>query len=354
MPLARFLMSCAALGAGAVLVGRRVVRARRRIRFTDSVVVITGGSRGLGLAIARELAREGARLVLLARDAEELERARQALASEASTAHVIPCDVGVAEQVERAMAEVLERFGRIDVLINDAGILQFGPLAHMSQTDFQSAMDVHLWGPFHTMMAAIPAMHRQGGGRIVNISSIGGMVALPHMAPYTASKFALVGLSDALRAELARQNIHVTTVCPGLMRTGSHVNALFKGQHEAEFAWFSIGNAFPLASVSERRAARSIVEACRHGAAHLTIGVPARLAIIGNALFPELTADIMAWVNRLLPAPEPTHEGDEARTGWESQSRWAPSVLTYRSDRAVAKNNELRGHPVEHLRGEDQ
>lgn len=330
------------------------MRARRRIRFHDSVVVITGGSRGLGLAIARELVREGARLVLLARDAEELERAQQELAGEAGTVHVIPCDVAVAAQVEATMAGVLERFGRIDVLINDAGILQFGPLAHMSRDDFESAMNVHLWGPFHTMMAAIPAMHRQGGGRIVNISSIGGMVALPHMAPYTASKFALVGLSDALRAELARQNIHVTTVCPGLMRTGSHVNALFKGQHQAEFAWFSIGNAFPLASVSERRAARSVVEACRHGASHLTIGVPARLAIIGNALFPELMADIMAWVNRMLPDPASAPHGDEARDGWESQSRWAPSVLTYRSDRAVAKNNELRGHPASHLRGEEQ
>lgn len=354
MPIARFLLSCAALATGAAFIGRRVVRARRRISFTDSVVVITGGSRGLGLAIARELAREGARLVLIARDIEELERARQELGTEAGTVHVIACDVGVAEQVEAAMAEVQERFGRIDVLINDAGILQFGPLAHMSRDDFESAMNVHLWGPFHTMMAAIPTMHRQGGGRIVNISSIGGMVALPHMAPYIASKFALVGLSDALRAELARQNIHVTTVCPGLMRTGSHVNALFKGQHQAEFAWFSIGNAFPLASVSERRAARRVVDACRHGASHLTIGVPARLAIIGNALFPELTADIMAWVNRLLPDPEATHAGDEARTGWESQSRWAPSVLTYRSDRAVAKNNELRGHPAGHLRGEEQ
>jgi NAD(P)-dependent dehydrogenase (short-subunit alcohol dehydrogenase family) len=348
------LLSCAALGTGAVLVGRRLVRARRRIRFNDSVVVITGGSRGLGLAIARELVREGARLVLLARDAEELERAREELAGEAGTVHVIPCDVAVAAQVEATMAGVLERFGRIDVLINDAGILQFGPLAHMSRDDFESAMNVHLWGPFHTMMAAIPVMHRQGGGRIVNISSIGGMVALPHMAPYTASKFALVGLSDALRAELARQNIHITTVCPGLMRTGSHVNALFKGQHQAEFAWFSIGNAFPLASVSERRAARSVVDACRHGAAHLTIGVPARLAIIGNALFPELTADIMAWVNRMLPDPEAAPHGDEARDGWASQSRWAPSVLTYRSDRAVAKNNELRGHPASHLRGEEQ
>jgi NAD(P)-dependent dehydrogenase (short-subunit alcohol dehydrogenase family) len=353
--LGRFLISTAALGTSALIVTRRLLRARRRMQFTDSVVVITGGSRGLGLAIARELAREGARLVLLARDAEGLERARAELVTEASTVHTITCDVSRAEQVESAMAEVLERFGRIDVLVNDAGTIQFGPFEHMRQEDFEDAMNVHLWGPFHTMMAAIPTMHRQGGGRVVNIASVAGMLALPHAAPYSASKFALVGLSDALRTELARQNIHVTTVCPSLMRTGSHINATFKGQHQAEFAWFAIGNAFPLASVSDRRAARRVIDACRHGDAHLTIGVPARLAIIGNALFPGLMADLMALVARVLPGPNPSGEqGDQPRTGWESRSRWAPSVLTYWSDRAIERNNELRGHSAEHLRGEQQ
>lgn len=345
-------MSWAALGAGAVFLGRRVVRGRRRIGFADSVVVITGGSRGLGLAIARELAPEGARLVLLARDAEELARAQAALAGQSGGAvHTIACDVSQAEQVERAMAEVVERFGRVDVLINCAGIMQFGPLEHMSQEDFEAAMDVHLWGPFHTMMAALPSMHRQGGGRIVNVSSIGGVLALPHAAPYSTSKFALVGLSDALRAELARRNILVTTVCPGLMRTGSHVNAMFKGRHQAEFAWFAIGNALPLLSVSDQRAARRVVEACRHGDAHLSIGMPARVAAVANALFPELTADAMAVLARLLPGPNPQGEqGDELRSGWDSRSRWAPSLLTYRSDVAVARNNEMRGHQAEHLR----
>lgn len=342
-----------ALGAGAAFFTRRILRGRNRISFTNSVVVIIGGSRGLGLAIARELAAEGARLVLVARDSDELDEASRQVERDAGAVVTIPCDVGRREEVERAMSQAMEQLGRIDVLINAAGILHCGPLEHMSREDFEEAMDVNLWGAFHAMKAIIPTMRRQGNGRIVNIASVAGMVAVPHLAPYTTSKFALVGLSDAVRAELRDQDIRVTTVVPGLMRTGSHVNGLFKGQHEAEFAWFSIGNALPFISVSARRAARRVVDACRHGDAHLTIGVAARLAIVANALFPNLTASAMALADSLLPTAG-TDQGDGARRGWELRSRWAPSILTQRSDKAVTRNNELRGQPLAQFMGERQ
>lgn len=341
---ARGLLELAGFGAGAALVIGRRRRAERRIDFTDRVVVITGGSRGLGLTMARELSREGARLVLMARNPAEMEEARRQLERNDATVATILCDVTSRIQVKDAMNLVLARFGRIDVLINIAGTIQFGPLEHMSRADFEDAMKVHLWGPFHTMSEVIPVMARQGQGRIVNVSSVGGMIALPHMAPYCASKFALVGLSDAVRAELRRVGIRVTTVCPGLMRTGSHVNAMFKGKHEAEYAWFSISNALPFASVSARRAARRIIDACRHGDAHLTIGLPARIAIMANAVFPKVTAELVALLCRLLPSPTDRASGNELRPGWASVSRWAPSLLTYRSDRATVPGNELRGH----------
>src|SRR5947207_4943379 len=117
-------------------------------------------------------------------------------------------------------------------------------------------MMLQLWLPYDLSMTAIPHPRRVGEGRVVNIASIGGKVAIPHLAPYCASKFALVGLSDAIRAELARDNICVTTVCPGLMRTGSHLNASFKGDHRREFAWFSLGAALPIFSIDANRAAR--------------------------------------------------------------------------------------------------
>jgi len=186
-------------------------------------------------------------------------------------------------------------------------------------------------------------MRRQRGGRVINIASIGGKVAVPHLVPYSTSKFALVGLSDGMRAELARENIIVTTVCPGLMRTGSHLNALFKGQHAEEFTWFSIIDSLPISSINAQRAARQIIEACRRGDPQLLISIQAQAIALLTAVFPNLSARALTLMNQLLPKPTGS-QGDATRTGWESQSRLAPSLLTHLSDRAAEENNGLQGH----------
>jgi NAD(P)-dependent dehydrogenase (short-subunit alcohol dehydrogenase family) len=334
-----------ALAAGVAALGgaliSRGVRTARRISFEGKSVLITGGSRGLGLLIARELADEGARLTLAARDRAELERARDDLEGRGANVTLAVCDVGVRAQAEELVRHMVERTGTIDVLINNAGVMKVGPLEHMTHGDFEEAMNVHFWGPLHTMLAAAPAMRRQGRGRIVNISSIGGRIGVPHLTPYCASKFALTGLSDSVRGELAKDNISVTTVCPGMMRTGSPFNAWFKGRHREEFTWFTIFDSIPLASIDGRRAARQVVNACRHGEAELVLTVPARLAIIANAVMPEVVALAMNAANQfLLPAPADGN-GAEAHSGWQSLSRWAPSRLTKLTDRAAAENNEL-------------
>jgi NAD(P)-dependent dehydrogenase (short-subunit alcohol dehydrogenase family) len=216
----------------------------------------------------------------------------------------------------------------------------------MGLDDFADAMKVHFWGPLYFIQAALPHLRRHGEGRIVNISSIGGKVAVPHMAPHSASKFALVGLSNALQAELAEEGVRVTTVCPGLMRTGSHVNALFKGRRDEELAWFAVSDALPLTSISGRRAARRIIEACKHGEPHLILTFQARMAAAAAALMPCLTARILELVNELLPRPSEDGDGDEARPGWQQTSRWVPSLLTRLADEAAVENNELRGAAV--------
>ena len=317
----------------------RLRRNRVRFTYTGRVAIITGGSRGLGLVIARQLRKEGARVVLLARNRGELLRAKEKLGGSNSVL-TIACDVTERARVQQAIEIVMQHFGRIDMLINNAGVIQVGPLEHMRYGDYQHAMNVHFWGALHCTEAVLPYMRLRRSGRIVNIASIGGLIAVPHLAPYAASKFALVGYSDAVRGELAKDGIFVTTVCPGLMRTGSAVNALVKGQHEAEFAWFAALSSLPLVSIGADRAARKIVEAARRGRPHLTITPQARTASILDRLMPNTFGRAMMLAARLLPGPAGA-SGDEAWSGHDARPAALPRLVTVLGDRAARRNNEL-------------
>src|SRR6266545_4698287 len=329
------------LPVGTLLLGAWVAaRAIRTARYTlrDKVVLITGGSRGLGLVLARQICAQGGSVALIARDPDELARAKADLAARGGAVLTIQCDLLDATQIEAAVHQVIDRFGRIDILINSAGIIEVGPLEHMAREDFERGMRLHFWAPYELVSRIVPEMRTGGGGRIVNISSIGGKVAVPHLAPYSVSKFALTGFSDAIRAELARDNIHVTTVAPGMMRTGSHVNARFKGKHDIEFAWFAASAGAPLISMNADRAARKILAACRRGQPSLTLTFAARGAILGNALFPNLTGYLMKFANQFLPGVG-DEEGDKSRAG-SHVHRLTPKWLTYLADAATVRNNE--------------
>ena len=222
--------------------------------------------------------------------------------------------------MQSAVQQTLQRLGRIDILINNAGMIEVGPLAHIQFKDFDRAMRLHFWAPYILQFLVVPQMRANGGGRIVNISSIGGRIAVPHMAAYSASKFALAGFSDAIRAELARDNIYVTTVTPGMMRTGSQVHAKFKGDHAAEYRWFSSSMKIPFASISAERAARKIVNACARGRSVLVMPFSAYLIFAANAVFPNLMAWVMRTFNRSLP-PQVSASGNESKSGAELHSR---------------------------------
>jgi short-subunit dehydrogenase len=288
-----------------------------KFSFRDQCAVVTGGSRGLGFLIAKELCREGANVVIIARNVDELTSAKTELEKYGTKVLAIQCDLLVPSHIEFAVRQTLERFGKIDILINNAGIIEVGPLEHMAREDFERSMRLHFWAPYELTMSILPHMRRNGGGgRIVNISSVGGKVAVPHMAPYSAGKFALTGFSDAIRAELARDNIYVTTVTPGLMRTGSEVHAEFKGDHAAEYRWFDLSMKIPLASISAERAAHKIVAACRRGSPALVMPFTTYFVIAANHIFPNLSGHIAQLVNRLLPSAS-NPRGDEARSGSE-------------------------------------
>jgi short-subunit dehydrogenase len=209
----------------------------------------------------------------------------------------------------------------------------------MTLEDYEEAMRAHFWAPLYTTLAVLPEMRRRGEGRIINVTSIGGKISVPHLVPYSASKFALVGLSEGLRAELKKDGVLVTTVCPGLMRTGSPRNADFKGQHRAEYAWFSISDSLPITSMSATRAARQIVAACKRGEAEVILSIQAELAALFHGIFPGVTADMLALVNRFLP--EAGGIGSRSAKGKDSESKVSPSLLTAATERAARRNNEM-------------
>jgi short-subunit dehydrogenase len=284
--------------------------------YKDKVALISGGSRGLGLQIAKEICARGGKVSLLARDSGELDRAKKDLARFNTDVLIAQCDLLETAQIQSAVQQTLQHFRKIDILINNAGIIEIGPLVHMQFKDFERAMRLHFWAPYILQFLIVPHMRAKGGGRIVNISSIGGRIAVPHMVPYSASKFALAGLSDAIRAELARDKIFVTTVTPGVMRTGSEVHATFKGDHAAEHRWFNGSLRIPFASISMERAARRIVNACARGKPALVMPFSTYLIIAANAVFPNLMARAMTTFGRSLP-PQVSQNGNEPKSGAE-------------------------------------
>lgn len=325
-------------GVGAAVAGRALLRKRRAYDLIGKVVLITGGSRGLGLVLAREFASRGARLTLCARNSEELDRARADLEARGAEVFTLPCDVTDRAQVERMVEIVREHYGQIDVLVNNAGIIAVGPMETMTVEDFEEAMRVHFWASVYTTLAVAPEMQQRRAGRIVNITSIGGKISVPHLLPYDASKFAQVGFSEGLRAELAKDGVLVTTVCPGLMRTGSHVNARFKSRHRLEYTLFSLLDTLPLTSISAESAARRIVDACKFGDPEVVLSFPAQAAAAFHALFPGVTADLLGLANRALPGPGGI--GADATAGKESETALTASPLTEPIQKAAVANNE--------------
>jgi NAD(P)-dependent dehydrogenase (short-subunit alcohol dehydrogenase family) len=326
------------LGVGGGAAAIALLRRRTPLNLADKHVFITGGSRGLGLVLAREFLTRRARVTITARDPQELAVAEEQL-RKIGDVSTIPADMTMREEVDSAIEKALGSAGAIDVLVNNAGHICVGPEETMTIDDYRDSINTHFWAAYFATSAILPSMKRRRHGRIVNISSIGGKISVPHLLPYSVGKFALTGYSEGLRAELSKHNIAVTTVCPGLMRTGSPRNALFKGENEKEYAWFSISDSLPQISIGAKRAGRRIVDACTRGDAELVLTLPAVLATKFHGLYPGMTADLLGIADRLLPAARGI--GKEARTGAQSDAGDAPEWVTKLSDEAARENNEI-------------
>jgi short-subunit dehydrogenase len=306
MKQSRVFPIIAATLAGSVALA--FLRKRPRLH-PGQTAVITGGSRGLGLALAHRFGRAGLKLVLAARHEEELELARHELLHSGDVANeddilLVVCDLTDAAQAAGLIDQAIRTFGQVDVLINNAGIIEVGPVQNQTLEAYERAMQTNFFAALYTIQAVLPHLLARKTGSIVNIASIGGKIPVPHLAPYVAAKFALVGFSETLHAELRQQGIRVTTVCPGLMRTGGESHAVFLGQAAQEKAWFDFGAKTPILAASAEHAANRIFHATNAGRAEITITPQAWLAARFHGLAPETTQQIASLANRyLLPDP---------------------------------------------------
>ena len=328
-------------GAGAGILTQRATRVKRR-DLEGQVALVTGGGRGFGLLLARELGLAGCRVAICGRD--EMELARGVTQLESAGIQVLPllCDVTDPAAVARMVATTIDRYGRIDILINNAGIIQSKPLGATNRADFEASMDTMFWGLYTVTMAVLPTMQERGNGRIGNIASLGGKISIPHLLPYCAAKFAATGFSEGLRAELAGSGVTVTTIIPGLLRTGSFVNAFVGGQAELEYPVFALASSAPLLSMDARRAARQAIAAVRRGQAERILGVPAFLLAKAHGISPNATAPLLSLTARLLPG---ARRGDRSSTQGRDVrapvNRGPLHLLTALGWSAARRNNEL-------------
>ena len=308
------------------------------------LALVMGGSRGLGLLLAHELGSRGHRLIISARDAQELERAAGELSSAGYEAAAEICDVTDRAQVDDLVRRTEETQGPIEVMICVAGIIQVGPLEALTREHFTASIDTMLWGPINTALAVLPGMRKRKRGRIGLITSVGGLVSVPHLLPYCSAKFGAVGFSRGLRAELAGSGVSVTTVTPGLMRTGSHLRAQFVGNQAREYAWFSAAASLPIVAMDAERAAAQIVSGILVGRAMVITTPLARIGWRIDALFPTLTSALFSLVARLLPrasAPTEALEGWQAAQQLTAPGRRVSNALTTLGRRAADRFNEL-------------
>lgn len=289
------LLGGAAIGASLILASRK-----RLADLEGQVVLITGGSRGLGFALARRFGELGCRVAICARSEEQLTTAKRKLREDGIVVFTATCDVADPTQVAELTVKVKAAMGPIDILVNNAGEILVAPLENTTVADLERSMAVMFWGVVHPTLAVLPQMRAQGG-RIATIASIGGKVSVPHLLSYSCAKAAAIAFCEGLRAELGNTNVHVTTVVPGLMRTGSHVNARFKGDQPKEGAWFSVAASTPILAMKAERAAAKIVHAIRSGSSEIVLSPQASALARLQGIAPGLVPDVLALVNRLLP-----------------------------------------------------
>jgi short-subunit dehydrogenase len=189
------------------------------VDFGGKIAIVTGASSGIGLAVSRALCEQGARVVLVSRTAAKLDAAVAGLEARGFQVEGMAADVSKRDAIEQVVAHTVKTYGRVDYMLNNAGVSVFGEARDLLPGDWEAVVDVNLWGTVHGTNAVYPVMIRQGFGHIVNVASLAGLVPTPAVVAYSATKHAIVGLSEALRYEAARYGVRVSVVCPAAVQT---------------------------------------------------------------------------------------------------------------------------------------
>lgn len=323
--------------------------------------LVTGGSRGLGLLLAARLAQRGCQVTVAARDEDELRRGAEWVAEKTGrSVSTAVCDVRDRNAVESMVRQAEARRGRLDVVVANAGVIQVAPVESLDNEAFEDAMASIFGGTVNTAMAALPHLRMsEAGGRLCLIGSVGGLLAVPHLLPYSCAKAAVGALGEGLRAETAGQGLSVTTVHPGLMRTGSHLQAEFGGRSSKEFAWFSALSGAPVISMDAERAAERIVQALEKRRTRVVLTPAARVASVAHGVAPVAVTRLSGLAARLLPRSPSTdgtvsesaddgmaqgHAIDRPATSWTEKARRLSSGL---NDRAARRYNQrIPGPPT--------
>ncbi|HYN15926.1 MAG TPA: SDR family NAD(P)-dependent oxidoreductase [Terriglobales bacterium] len=266
------------------------------------VVVITGASMGIGEALARAFVHEDCKVVLSSRDPARLEAARARVGAPDRTL-AIACDVRNREEIDSLLGLALHNFGRVDIWINNAGFGLQDSVAAMDMRACRDMFDTNLFGAIECMQAVVPVMKRQGGGMIINVSSVAGHIPLPYSAAYSATKFAMNAIGKGARMELRASGVHVMTVCPGTIATNFRENTV-KGRERLR-----IGGANHR-GISADRVAAAVVSACRPEKREVIVPWQHHISVKFYQLFPWLVEWVMS---RSLGPADRAAEGDVAQ-----------------------------------------
>jgi short-subunit dehydrogenase len=314
-------------------------------KIEEQVVVITGASSGIGRTTARMFAERGAKLVVGARNIEALSDLEQEIKRTGGEALAVQMDVSERHQVEHLAEAAMERFGRIDTWVNNAGVSIYATFDKLADAEIRRIMDVNFMGTVYGIQTALPIMQAQGGGTIINVASIAGKRGIPVMSIYSASKFAIIGLGESLRAELANKEIpiNVCTICPPSVNTPFFDNARTKEGRAPK----------PLPPVySPETVAQAIIECARSPQREVLIGAAGKAFALMNSLAPGLSDWYLGktgFEGQLTDEPKSENAPDNLfRAPLETRERADWSVMGQREKTAsiASGTNLIKRYPL--------